>query len=121
MILMTIILLLFSIYIWATMALGFKFSNLCNRGIINHGPYHFMRHPAYTAKNLAWWLDNTHVLSNIWACIALLLSNGIYILRALTEEKHLIQDSAYKTYCKQVKGKFIPFQRSHSQHSKSLE
>ena len=67
MIIMPIILACFFVYVWATAALGFKFSNLTNRGIINHGPYQFLRHPAYSMKNLAWWIDNSHVLSNIWA------------------------------------------------------
>jgi protein-S-isoprenylcysteine O-methyltransferase Ste14 len=109
MILMSLILLSFSIYVWATMALGFKFSNLTNRGVISHGPYRFFRHPAYATKNLAWWLDNTHVLSNVWAAAALLAWNFIYILRGITEEKHLIKDIKYQQYKKQVRNRFIPY------------
>lgn len=108
MILWAIILFLFSIYVWATTALGFKFSNLCNRGIISSGPYRYFRHPAYTCKNLAWWFDSTHVLSNPAASAALFAWNIIYILRGVTEEKHLKQDSAYKQYCSKVTGKFLP-------------
>jgi hypothetical protein len=44
------------VYSWASVALGFKASNLTNRGIVSHGPYACVRHPAYIAKNLAWWI-----------------------------------------------------------------
>lgn len=107
MVLRTVILMLFTIYVWSTAALGFKFSNLCNRGIISSGPYQYFRHPAYTCKNVAWWFDNTYVLSNIAASLSLLAWNIIYILRGLTEERHLKQDSAYRKYCRRVKGKFF--------------
>lgn len=113
MVLMSLILVSFSIYLWATMALGFKFSNLTNRGIISHGPYRFMRHPAYASKNLAWWLDNTHLLSNIWSSMALLIWNVIYMLRGITEEQHLLKDKHYKIYINKVTTRFIPnFSRS---------
>ncbi|NOQ78599.1 MAG: hypothetical protein GQ546_04290, partial [Gammaproteobacteria bacterium] len=108
MVLMSLILFSFSIYVWATLALGFKFSNLTNRGIISHGPYRFFRHPAYASKNVAWWLDNTYVLSNIWATATLLCWNVIYMLRAFTEEKHLAKDVNYRDYMKRVKSRFIP-------------
>jgi|GEM_PF-1082845 len=108
MIIMPLILICFFVYVWATAALGFKFSNLTNRGIVNIGPYRYFRHPAYTCKNLAWWIDNTYVLSNIWASLALLTWNIIYILRGLTEEKHLQQDKIYQDYQRQVPYRFFP-------------
>jgi len=108
MVLMALILVCFSIYVWATMTLGFKFSNLCHRGIVNGGPYQYLRHPAYTTKNIAWWLDNTYILSNGWAILAMIIANLIYITRGLTEEKHLRHDPIYRQYCRQVKGQFWP-------------
>jgi protein-S-isoprenylcysteine O-methyltransferase Ste14 len=108
MVLMALILALFTVYVWATVALGFKFSNLTNRGVVDRGPYAYIRHPAYSTKNLAWWLDNTFVLSNIWASLALFLWNWVYILRALTEENHLKKDPEYRSYMKKVKYRFIP-------------
>ncbi len=105
---LTIVIFLYTLYVWATASLGFKFSNLTNRGIVDKGPYAFVRHPAYTAKNSAWWLDNTFVFTNIWATIALAIWNIIYIMRALTEERHLVKDSAYREYSNRVKYKFIP-------------
>ena len=103
-----ILFLLYFVYVWSTAALGFKFSNLTNRGIVSIGPYKFVRHPAYTSKNFSWWIDNTFVLTNIWASIAMALWNAIYIARALTEERHLGKDNAYKAYCQKVKYRFIP-------------
>ena len=47
---------LMAIYSWASVALGFKASNLTNRGIVSRGPYSVVRHPAYACKNLAWWI-----------------------------------------------------------------
>lgn len=103
-----VILGLFTIYVWGTIALGFKFSNLTHRGIVTTGPYRFVRHPAYATKNVAWWFEATYVFSNIWACLALAGWNIIYILRGLTEERHLKKDPKYRAYCKKVKYRFIP-------------
>lgn len=108
MLIMAATLLLFTIYVWATVAFSFKFSNLTNRGIVTTGPYSIVRHPAYISKNLAWWLENTFVLSNFWAAAALFAGNCIYILRALTEERHLLKDPKYQAYCQKVKYRFIP-------------
>ena len=102
------IILLLGIYLYATIAFGFRFSNLTNRGIIRRGPYAWVRHPAYAAKNLAWWLLSLPFLVSPAACIRLVLLNGIYVLRALTEERHLARDPAYREYMKKVKYRFIP-------------
>jgi protein-S-isoprenylcysteine O-methyltransferase Ste14 len=108
MLLMTLILVSFGIYIWATMALGFKFGNLVNRGIVIAGPYRFMRHPAYAAKNLAWWLDNTQVLTNPGAALSLAVWNVIYWVRGMTEERHLSHDAAYRAYKAITPSRFLP-------------
>ena len=89
-----------SIYSWASVALGFKASNLTNRGIVSHGPYAFVRHPAYAAKNLAWWIGalpdlylvfaSGNVRNAAYALLALCGWTTIYALRAITEERHLL-------------------------------
>lgn len=107
-VILVLLIFLYSIYVWSTITLGFKFSNLTNRGIVDFGPYKYVRHPAYISKNLSWWIDNTYVLTNIWAIIAMALWNTIYISRALTEERHLKKDIAYENYAKKVKYRFIP-------------
>jgi protein-S-isoprenylcysteine O-methyltransferase Ste14 len=103
-----IIICLYTIYVWGTLELGLKFSNLTNKGIVTGGPYRYLRHPAYTTKNLAWWFENTFVLTNLLASLSLLVWNFIYILRGITEEKHLEKDPKYQKYQNKVKYRFIP-------------
>ncbi len=107
------------IYSWASVALGFKASNLTNRGIVSHGPYAYVRHPAYIAKNLAWWIGALPTLYVAFASgdarvagyslLALCGWTAIYALRAITEERHLLlMDNGYAQYMEQVKWRFIP-------------
>jgi hypothetical protein len=108
-----------AIYSWASVALGFKASNLTNRGIVGHGPYAFVRHPAYAAKNLAWWigaLPNLYLVfasgdwrNSAYALLALCGWTTIYALRAITEERHLLlTNNGYAEYMTRVKWRFIP-------------
>ena len=98
------ILALVAVYAWATMAFGLRFSNLTNRGIITSGPYRWVKHPAYLCKNLSYWLISVPFLnSSDWSvavksCLALAGVNLIYWLRAVTEERHLAADPAYRDY-----------------------
>lgn len=103
-----VILLCFSIYGWATLALFTKASNLTNRGIVSSGPYKYVRHPAYIAKNIAWWFERIPTITNWIAFLSILVWNGIYLLRALTEERHLMEDPDYVQYVKKVRWRFIP-------------
>jgi protein-S-isoprenylcysteine O-methyltransferase Ste14 len=99
-----LILGLVAIYAWATIAFGARFSNLTHRGIITSGPYRFTKHPAYLAKNLSWWLISLpfavdpDFTQTVRRCSLLLLLNGIYYLRAKTEERHLALDPVYVQY-----------------------
>lgn len=99
--------LLFAIYVWASVALGWRAGNLVNRGIVGRGPYRFIRHPAYVTKNIGWWFERLPQLT-LSAALALLVLNAIYVLRALTEEHHLRKDPDYHAYCKKVRWRFIP-------------
>lgn len=131
---LTVNILLFVIYVWATVSLGLKSSNLTNRGIVSKGAYGIIRHPAYASKNLAWfimglpgivigvtsivqYLGNpaaqlSQVPAVILAGLAPLLSilawMFLYFLRAVTEERHLSQDPDYVAYAQKVKYRFIP-------------
>ena len=98
----------YMVFVWATMSFGLRFSNLTNRGIITRGPYAWCRHPAYAAKNLAWWAESIRSFSSPWQFLFLLGWNIIYFWRARTEENHLRKDSAYRLYCSHVKYKFFP-------------
>jgi hypothetical protein len=94
------------IYVLASIAFGLRFSNLTNRGILTNGVYRYCKHPAYVSKNLSWWLisipfiwhDGSTWYSVIHDSALLLALNGIYFLRARTEERHLSSDPTYVTY-----------------------
>lgn len=98
------ILLLAIINVLHTAQFGCRFSNLTNRGIITNGLYRFTKHPAYVAKNLAWWLiafpfayyDTWQ--ENIFYTLFLLAVNSIYFMRARAEERHLSSDPNYVAY-----------------------
>jgi protein-S-isoprenylcysteine O-methyltransferase Ste14 len=98
------ILVLTGIYVWATVSFGARFSNLTHRGIITSGPYRYVRHPAYLAKNLSWWMISVPFLitvsftDSLRRCALLLLVNLIYVVRAKTEERHLGADPTYREY-----------------------
>ena len=62
----------------------------------------------YIAKNLAWWLTAVPFivvgdpLDAIRRCMLLLFLNGVYYLRARTEEAHLSQDPTYVQYAQWI-------------------
>lgn len=93
------------VYAWATVAFGIRFSNLTHRGILTHGPYAWMRHPAYVSKNTFWWLSTlpflvtTGLPSDAIRNTAILAAvSGVYAWRAITEERHLRSDEDYRAY-----------------------
>lgn len=98
------IIVLSIVYAVSTVAFGLRFSNLTHRGIITGGPYRFTKHPAYLCKNLSWWLiavpfaPTEGWLNAVRHCALLLLVNGVYVLRARTEERHLSRDPVYVAY-----------------------
>jgi protein-S-isoprenylcysteine O-methyltransferase Ste14 len=102
------LILLLLVYLSGSVFLGFKASNLTNRGIVTTGPYAIIRHPAYISKNLFWWMTVLPFMS-LAAFFSLSLWTIIYFMRAITEERHLIKDPDYQAYCKKVKYRFIPF------------
>jgi protein-S-isoprenylcysteine O-methyltransferase Ste14 len=93
------------VYAWATVAFGYRFSNLTHRGILTHGPYAWTKHPAYVSKNLFWWLAVLPFLAvtgnpvdMIRNSFVLAVVSGVYYWRARTEERHLMADPAYRDY-----------------------
>ena len=111
-------LVLMAIYAWASVALGFKASNLTHRGVVVRGPYRLIRHPAYTCKNMAWWIGSIPIVSaafaqSTWDGIQAIASvvgwTMLYVLRAVTEEDHLRSvDGEYASYAAEVHYRFIP-------------
>lgn len=101
----SLILLLITVYSLSSVAFGIRFSNLTHRGIITTGPYRYSKHPAYLSKNLSWWFISIPFISTtgdwqlvVQSCVMLLGLNGIYYLRAKTEEEHLARDPVYRSY-----------------------
>jgi protein-S-isoprenylcysteine O-methyltransferase Ste14 len=110
-------LLCIGVYTWASLSLGFRASNLTNRGIVTGGPYRWLRHPAYAAKNISWWIGATPLLirfaySDSWRMGPIVVStvawSAIYVLRAFTEERHLGSDPDYQAYRSRVRWRFFP-------------
>ena len=103
------ILFLFSIYVWGSLNFGCRFSNLTHRGILTNGPYRWTKHPAYISKCMAWWMISVpFLISESWAeslrrSLLLFALNGIYFIRARTEEKHLSLDPVYVQYSEWIK------------------
>lgn len=103
------VVLLIGVYVWATVSLGAKASNLTNRGIVSRGAYRFVRHPAYISKVAAWWVTLIPLLGgNPMVVTGMAVWTVVYFLRAVTEERHLSQDPDYVQYCAKVKWRFIP-------------
>ena len=113
-----VMLSLMLVYTWASVALGLKASNLTHRGIVARGPYRVIRHPAYTCKNMAWWVGSIPIVSaaferSSWDGIQAFASvvgwTLLYVLRAVTEEDHLRGvDGDYAAYAAKVRYRFIP-------------
>ena len=109
---------LMSVYVWATLALGWRAGNLVNRGIVTRGPYRYVRHPAYTTKLLTWHLSTIPVLASAarvqdWILLlsivmSMLAWTLIYVGRAVTKEWHLAEEQEYRAYQKTVRWRFIP-------------
>jgi len=126
------ILILIAIYTLATIALGYRFSNLTYRGLVTSGPYRFTKHPAYITKCLSWWLISIPFISDDGWTSALKMSLMlaglcfIYFLRARTEENHLSNYPEYVEYAEWINergifrfvGKLIPFLKYSEERSK---
>lgn len=107
-----------AIFTWASIALGLRASNLTNRGIVSHGPYCFVRHPAYATKNVTVWIAalpaaadafSRSVADGLWVLTSLAVWTLVYVVRALTEERHLLMiDNGYAKYKEEVRFRFIP-------------
>lgn len=114
------ILIFETIFVWATISFGLRFSNLTHRGIVTQGPYYFTRHPAYITKICAFflialpWVDGrgnvmfhigdlpitTYGVRNLFMLAGLAF---VYWVRAKTEERNLSSlDPAYAMYSEKI-------------------
>jgi isoprenylcysteine carboxyl methyltransferase (ICMT) family protein YpbQ len=102
------IVILSAIYALATVAIGYRMSNLTYRGLITSGPYRFTKHPAYVCKVISWWLVSLPFLSTEGPLAAsiqsfsMLVITVIYYLRAKTEENHLSNYPEYVQYAEWI-------------------
>lgn len=111
------LLIFFACYASASVSLGFKCCNLMHRGIVRSGLYGRIRHPAYLFKNLAWWTGALPLLAGLmqtsprqffWTLFCIAGWSGIYLLRAIREERHLSRHADYRAYMRLVPYRFIP-------------
>lgn len=100
----TAVTLTWLIYWLSTLHFGLRFANLSWRGLVDTGPYRWVRHPAYLSKNIYWWLylvpfygvaNGYELARNL---LGLCFVSLVYFLRAYTEERHLKQFSEYREY-----------------------
>lgn len=99
----------------AVLSLGTKSGNLTNRGIVKHFPYNIVRHPDYCMQilyiivtTIPLYMLPVSVLEKISMTIGTLAWISFYYLRAITEERHLMNDAEYQEYVQKVKYRFIP-------------
>lgn len=97
-----------SVYWLSAIAFGLRFSNLTYRGLVDRGPYKYLKHPAYLSKNIYWWLYTVpfvgvYSLQDFAANFAGLAAVSlIYYLRAKTEERHLSRFPEYVEYSRRI-------------------
>lgn len=101
---------LLALHIYVDVSLGLSVANITLRKLQTRGLYGVVRHPGTTTKLLFWILISA-CYSAFWTAPMLLGMLGwatLYILRALTEERHLRQYAEYRAYMQQVPYRFIP-------------
>lgn len=96
------------IIISGKLTLGRSFGVIpANRGVVVGGPYTLVRHPIYTGYLI------THVAfvaahPRPWNAIVVLCADTALIIRALMEERVLVDDDAYRAYCARVAWHLVP-------------
>ncbi len=98
------------IHIYSDTSLGPSVANITLKKLQTRGPYALIRHPGTTTKLLL-WLVQSAAYRKFWTVKFLFgyfMWGVIYVLRALTEERHLSKFAEYRTYRKKVKYRFIP-------------
>jgi protein-S-isoprenylcysteine O-methyltransferase Ste14 len=102
------VLLFYILDFTATISLGTKAGNLVNRGIVTSGPYKVIRHPSYLVKIAVMWALTIPVFNTVMI-VSSLAWTLIYLLRIVTEEKHLSKDKEYIEYRNKTKYRLIPY------------
>ncbi len=77
--------------------------------VISTGPYHYVRHPMYSA-GLLFFLGTSLLLGSLYGLVAALVLICAIGIRAVLEERTLRQElEGYETYMAQVKYRLIPY------------
>ena len=102
--------LLLVAHVYADISLGPSVANITFKRIQTRGPFGMVRHPGTTTKLTLWWFQSA-LYTEFWRLEFILghiMWNVIYILRALTEERHLSKFGEYREYMKKVRYRFVP-------------
>lgn len=98
------------LYMLSGCALWFCASNLCYKKIQTRGPYALVRHPATTCKLVFFFIAffrYRQAFSFVGVlCFGIWL--GVYVARALVEERFLRHYPVYRNYMKKTRYRFIP-------------
>jgi len=101
---------LLALHVYIDLSLGPSVANITFKRLQTKGLYGIVRHPG-TVTKLFFWLVISSFYRNFWSTKMLfgqLCWSIIYVLRALTEERHLRQHTEYRRYQKKVRYRFIP-------------
>lgn len=101
---------LLALHVYIDLSLGPSVANISFKKLQTRGLYGVVRHPG-TVTKLTFWLLISSFYRGFWS-LRLILGqsawSAIYILRALTEERHLGKHEAYRRYREKVRYRFIP-------------
>ena len=76
--------------------------------VTSAGPYHFIRHPAYSAAFLL-WVTTGLMLESWWAVIPGFLAGAMMVIRTVYEDRMLQTElPGYADYTRQVRYRLIP-------------
>lgn len=90
------------------LSLGRSFGLIpANRGIVCRGLYRVVRHPIYVGYLLT---HMAFLLSHLdpWNVCMLVTTDGMLLVRAIYEERTLIRDPEYVSYCSRVRWRMVP-------------
>lgn len=101
---------LLALHVYIDLSLGPSVANISFKKLQTRGVYGLVRHPG-TITKLTFWLLISSFYKGFWNTKMILGQLGwsvIYVLRALTEERHLKHHKEYQDYMKKVRYRFIP-------------
>lgn len=102
---------LLSCHVLCNISLGPSVANITLKKLQTRGVYALVRHPGTTTKLLMWLLGSACYRAFWqWRYLAGFLGWAlIYVLRALTEERHLKKFPEYRQYMRKVRYRFLPW------------